>query len=208
MRNFFSSDSPFFQKISLFSELVFLNLLTLLCSLPIVTVGASATALYYTVDKLRQGESKLYRAFFHSFKENFKQATIIWLILLVAGLLVSLCVALYYNMNMPVLVGCSVLALMIWGAILSWVFPMLSKFCSSTLGTLKNAVLCGTNFLPLSIAMSLVNLVPLALFLFLPGLFIQLAPLWIFVWFSFAAYCNTGLLQKPFSTIIPLESAQ
>ncbi len=205
MRSLFSTDSPFFQKLSTFSELVFLNLLTILCSVPIVTIGAAATALFYTVEKNRNGESGSLKTFFRAFKESFKQATIIWIVLLAIGTLICFATLLYLQMNMPILVGCSVLALIIWGAVTSWVFPMLSKFYSTTWAAFKNAILCGTNFLPLSLAMSIVNLVPLALFLFVPGIFIRLIPLWLFIWFAFAAYCNAGLLKGPFSTIIPTD---
>lgn len=205
MRSLFSTDSPFFQKLSIFSELVFLNLLTILCSMPIITIGASATALFYTAEKLRKGESGSLKTFFHAFKENFKQATIIWIVLLAIGLLICFAILLYLQMNMPILVGCSVLALIIWGAVTSWVFPLLSKFYSTTWAACKNAILCGTNFLPLSLAMSIVNLVPLALFLFVPGIFIRLIPLWLFIWFAVATYCNAALLKGPFSTIFPSE---
>ena len=84
----FSSESPLFSKLNTLADLVLLNLLTILCSLPVVTAGASITALYYTMYKLRNQEAKLYRAFFKAFKENFKQATIIWLVLLVIGALI------------------------------------------------------------------------------------------------------------------------
>ena len=62
----------------LFDTLV-LGLLFLLCSIPIITIGASATALYYAYDKVvRRNEGYAVRAFFHSFKMNFAQATLIW----------------------------------------------------------------------------------------------------------------------------------
>ena len=205
MRSLFTTDSPFFQKLSTVSELVILNLLTILCSLPITTIGASATALFYTTEKMRKAEKSSPKTFFYAFKENFKQATLIWGILLAIGILICFAILLYLQMNMPVLIGCSVLALILWGAVTSWVFPMLSHFYSTTWAAFKNAILCGTNFLPLSLAMSIVNLVPLALFLFVPGIFIRLIPLWLFIWFALAAYCNAGLLKGPFSTIIPTD---
>ena len=64
----------------IFDTLV-LGLLFLVCSIPIVTIGASATALYYAYDKvIRREEGYVVKAFFHSFKMNFKQATILWLV--------------------------------------------------------------------------------------------------------------------------------
>ena len=72
---------------------------------------------------------------------------------------------------------------------------------STTIGTLRNAVLFGTSYFLLSVSMTLVNLIPLVVFLFIPNVFIYLAPLWLCIWFSFAAYCNTGLLKVPFSNV-------
>lgn len=203
----FSTESPLFSKLSTLADLVLLNLLTILCSLPVITAGASITALYYTMFKLRSQESNLYRSFFKSFKENFKQSTIIWLVLLVVGALICMCALMYRQMNMPILLACTLLGLFIWGVVISWVFPLLSRFYSTTLGTLRNAVLFGTSYFLLSVSMTLVNLIPLVVFLFIPSFFIYLAPLWLCIWFSFAAYCNTGLLKIPFSAVIEREEA-
>ena len=197
----FSTESPLFSKLSTLADLVLLNLLTILCSLPVITAGASVTALYYTMYKLRNQEANLYRAFFKAFKENFKQATIIWLVLLVVGALICTCALMYNHMNMPLLLACTLLGLFIWGVVVSWVFPLLSRFYSTTIGTLRNAVLFGTSYFLLSVSMTLVNLIPLVVFLFIPNVFIYLAPLWLCIWFSFAAYCNTGLLKVPFSNV-------
>ena len=208
MSRLFNTDSPVFSKLSTLADLVLLNLLTILCSLPVITAGASITALYYTMDKLRKSESNLYRSFFKSFKENFKQATILWVVLLIVGALICVCILLYNYLNYPILLACSLLGLFIWGAVVSWVFPLLSRFYSTTFGALRNAVLFGTSYFLLSVTMTLVNLVPLAVFLFIPNIFIYLSPLWLFIWFSFAAWCNTGLLKVPFSTVIDRDEEE
>ena len=205
MSRFFSSDSPFFQKLSLFADLVILNLLTLLCSLPVITAGAASTALFYAVTKLRRDEGNIYKAYFRSFRDNFLQATALWAILLVVGVGACFCILMYYQINQPLMVGCSALLLFIWGVVVSWLFPMLSHFHSTTFGALRNAVICGLNYLPLSLAITLVNLIPIALFLVVPQLFFQLLCLWLFIWFSMAAYCNSALLQKPFDALLPQE---
>lgn len=207
MSRSFNAESPVFSKLSTLADLVLLNLLTILCSLPVITAGASITALYYTMYKMRNQESNLYRSFFKAFKENFKQATILWLILLVVGAGICVCIMLYNYMNIPILLACSILGLLIWGAVVSWVFPLLSRFYSTTFAALRNAMLFGTSYFILSVAMTLVNLIPLAIFLFVPDIFIYLSPLWLFIWFSFAAWCNTGLLKVPFSTVTDREEA-
>jgi uncharacterized membrane protein YesL len=62
------------------ADLMILNMLTVLCCVPIVTAGASFTAMHYVLQKLVRGEENyVSRQFFHSFKENFVQSTIIWI---------------------------------------------------------------------------------------------------------------------------------
>lgn len=202
MSRFFSSDSPFFHKLSMFADLVLLNLLTVLCSLPVITAGTAATALFHAVTKLRRGDGGIYKSYFRAFKDNFLQATILWVILLIVGAGACFCILMYYQANQPVLVGCSALLLLVWSIVTSWVFPMLSYFHSTTFGALRNAAICGINYLPLSLAIALVNLVPVILFLIVPEWFFKLLCLWLFLWFSVAAYCNSALLQKPFDAIL------
>lgn len=74
-------DNPFFAFLSRLTDVFFLSILWLLCCIPIVTVGASTTAMYYTIDKVfRKKKGYMTSEFFRSFKENFKQSTIMWLI--------------------------------------------------------------------------------------------------------------------------------
>jgi len=69
---------------STFVDCVILNFLWFVFSLPIVTIGASTAATYYTANKvIRNGDGKLFVQFKKSFIENFKQATVIWLITIV-----------------------------------------------------------------------------------------------------------------------------
>ena len=64
-------------------QLIALNLLWIVCSLPVITAGASTTALYYCTLKLhKDGDIRVFHDFFKSFKQNFKQATVINLIML------------------------------------------------------------------------------------------------------------------------------
>ena len=81
---FFSYESRFSQLLMKLSCSCLLNILWFICSLPIFTIGASTTALYYACLKvIRDEESHAWELFFRSFKENFKQATQLWLILLI-----------------------------------------------------------------------------------------------------------------------------
>ena len=84
MGRFFDLDSPLMSALNKLADLISLNILVIICSLPVFTIGASMTALHYVVLKMvRNEEGYIIKSFFKSFKQNFRQATIIWLILLV-----------------------------------------------------------------------------------------------------------------------------
>lgn len=84
------TDNPVFVWMGKLGDLIGLNLLFLACCLPILTIGASATALFYTARKLLEGECvSLTKTFFHSFRQNWKQAMGVFLILLIVGALTA-----------------------------------------------------------------------------------------------------------------------
>ena len=81
MKKLFDIDNPVIAFLSRLADLIGLNFLFLICCLPVFTIGAAWTALYYvTVKMVRKEESYIWKDFFKSFRENFKQATLIWLI--------------------------------------------------------------------------------------------------------------------------------
>lgn len=86
---FFSVDNAVWRAISRLGEIWVLDLIWLLCCLPVITIGASTTALVYSCMKLQQDEGHLFGNFFKSFKENFVQATGIWLIYAAIGALLA-----------------------------------------------------------------------------------------------------------------------
>ena len=84
----FGIDSKLYEFLSKIADLIIVNLLFIICSLPIVTIGASTTALYGVTKKMASNsEGYIFRSYFKLFKENFKQSTIMWIILLVLSLI-------------------------------------------------------------------------------------------------------------------------
>ncbi len=79
MSEFFNPDSSVMRFITKIASSVYLNILWFVCCLPVVTIGASTTALFYVTLKMAKNEEgNITAAFFHSFQENFRQATKIW----------------------------------------------------------------------------------------------------------------------------------
>ena len=155
---FFSYDSKFGQLFLKLSYGCCLNVLWLVCCLPIVTIGASTTALYYTSFKIAKDEgSYITTMFFRSFKQNFKQATIIWLIMLFAGLLIGADAILLYRLRAAstgtvaviwtLLLACIFACMIAYAIVLAYIFPLLSIASNTTVNMFKNAFLIGTHYL-------------------------------------------------------------
>lgn len=95
MGKWFGLDSKFYKYGTLLADLIILTVLWLICSIPVITIGASTTALYYvTTRQLSNREGYVSRDFFRSFKQNFLEATAMTLILGVIA------VVLFININL------------------------------------------------------------------------------------------------------------
>ena len=105
------------------ADLIILNLLFIICSLPIVTFGAAYSAKYYVAMKKVRGEdSGTIVPFFKAFKRNFKQSTVVWLIMLIAFALIGLDWQwIIYNgwSNTPVLYKVGIIAFSIFALLMT-----------------------------------------------------------------------------------------
>ena len=155
---FFSYESKFSQLLLKLSYACYLNLLWFLCSIPIFTIGASTTALYYTSLKIvRDEDNHVGATFFRAFRENFKQATVLWLILLGVGLFLAGDGYIVYHLRRSsagtmAVVWTLILALIIaltvlYVIVLEYVFPLLASVSNTNTAMLKNAFLIGTHYL-------------------------------------------------------------
>ena len=157
MGKFFNLDSPVMNALNKMADLIWLNILTLICCIPVITIGASLTALNYVTLKLvRDEEGYVTKAFFKSFKQNFKQATIIWLILLlvIALLLGDFLILNYSSVQFPSWIRVAliaILALVLFATI--HVFPILARFENTVANTFKNSLYMGILSLPKTILM-------------------------------------------------------
>ena len=165
---FFSYDSKFGQLFIKLSYGCCLHILWLICCLPIVTIGASTTAMYYTSFKIAKDEgSYITTMFFRSFKQNFKQATVIWLIMLAAGLLIVADAILLYRLRATstgtlaviwtLLLACIFACMIAYVIVLTYIFPLLSIASNTTANMFKNAFLIGTHYLFVTILVIFVH---------------------------------------------------
>ncbi len=208
----FNIDGPLFQKMSRAADMMILNLIFILCCLPIVTIGAAVTALCYVMLKMRdQEEGYITKSFFRSFKENFRQSTVIWLVMAVFAGILGLD---FYLVNgvegtLGTLMRLAVyLGTLIWLMIFVYVFPLQSRFYNTVFRTMKNALLLSLAQLPRTFCMIAV-LVGAVLLTFWNGYTIAYGLLvWLLCGFSFLAWVNSLLLHKPIKKLMPFEETE
>lgn len=167
MGQLFAMDGKVNNFLRRVSDLVILNLLWLVCCLPVVTIGAATTALYrVTIEMARNEESYIVSVFFEALKENFKQATRIWIGVLAAGIILYFD---FYAVNrvggivgMILAAGVLLTAILI-GMTVCYVFPILACFQNRTLHAVKNAVLMSVAHLPYTLLIMLLSCGPIFL---------------------------------------------
>ena len=156
----FSMEGPLWRALNFIADVVILHFLWLFASLPLFTIGASTTALYYAMMKrIRTNEGQVTTNFRHSFKENFRQATIYWLIVaavaVVLWLDLNFCFTWGGTAGKVMLVGCSLLLVPCW-MVLLYLFPVQAKFTGTLYGNFKNALLMSVRHLPLTLLLTVI----------------------------------------------------
>ncbi len=157
-------ENPIVSMLSKASDLLILNLLMLLGCLPIITIGASVTAGHFVALRIKREEGHVVADFWQSFKENFKQATVVWLIFLAIAGCVFVVLWFFGKESVGLSVGCMIV--LIFAFILSlWAFPILSRFVYGTPALLRNSMLLCFRHLPRTLGMVLGSLLPIVMLL-------------------------------------------
>ena len=194
------------------ADLCILNIICVICCIPIITAGASITAMYYvTLKMVRNEEAYILRSFFKSFKQNFKQATIINLIMLLIG------VVLYVDLNVSkamqggagqIFQIIFMAFVLIYFILFLYVYPVLARFYNTIKNTIKNALFMAIRHFPYTVVMVIIAVCPLLLLL-VKSYQIQstLFVLFLLMGFALIAYCNSYFLAKIFDIYMPKEEA-
>lgn len=203
MEGFFSPNNILFRILSRICDLFVLHVLWIVCSIPIFTIGASTTALYYTAMKsVKLEDGYVVKRFFKSFKENFRQSTLIWLIMLVIGafLGVDLYLSLIYKMKPFMLIFTVLLCVYLF--ILIYVFPLQAKFDNKISVTIRNAFLLSIKYFPWTLLLVILDLM-IAYLVYLLPLFMMGMML---IGSSVYAYGTAFIFNKVFKPYLPEEA--
>ncbi len=203
----FSYDSKLMQTLTFLGDLIILNLLYLLCCIPVFTIGAAQAALYSGVRTLldKTDDSSCAAAFFRSFRTGFGSVTLAWLIFAVLMALAgwSLILVLVYQYAVSgVPLGLSVASVCVC-ALFQAQLPMLhARFSCTVWQLIRNSLLmCILHPLRAVLCTALIWL-PAGVALVDLYLFIRLVPLWLCGYFAAAAALNFLLMKKPYQKLI------
>lgn len=208
MKNIFSLDGPVFRIISIIADLCVLNIVWIITSLPILTIGASTTAMFtLTIELVKGNDVKIVRDFLKAFKGNFKRATIIWLIMLGTGLFLGLDYYMFGNMSGAI--GTVVKYLITFIAVyfsfmLIYIFAILPTYKNTVKNAFRNSALLPFLNLPYSLVLlGLILVLVYVTILDLEFFFKYGFLLWVMFGFSTYAYLASFIFVRIFIKDFP-----
>ena len=210
MGGMFHPDSRLMRILTTASEFIALNIIYLLCCIPIFTIGPSTAALYTVTRKMAKHEGPIItRAFFQAFRENFKKGFLASLALLVPAVLAVSYALLSSTEVLRERLGwlgtlCWI-GVVIIAVVCSYTWPLLAWFENRLGQTLKNAALLPMSNPLIALMVTGLNLLPWLLLLWAEEFMIRASFLWLVAGFSLTAFVNTQLLRLQFRRFMPGE---
>ncbi len=206
MNNTFSQESDFMSGFSKMVDTLILSILWLCCCIPVFTVGAASSALYYAYHKVvRQDGGHTCKTFFGAFKANFKQSTGIWMILLAFILLSAFTCYLLRGMlaSLPMAgfflsMGRAVLCFAVVWCI--YLFPYQARFENTTVNVMKNSALLAIARMQWSVLLLVVFGVAVAITLYKPAMCAIVIA--VYIWLV------NKILERIFRSIMTEETLQ
>lgn len=194
----FKLESPLMNFLNKVADVMILSIIFMIACIPVVTVGAAFTAAYYMGFKMvKNEESYIIRGFFKAFKENFKQATVIWIFVLFLGALImaDYRIILYSGITFVSWIRIAMVSVTVVAALgIVFMFPLQARFCNTVKNTVKNAFLMALSHLPSAFLLILIYAVPYLLLYFVP----QLLPAVFLLGFGCIFYFKCFVLLRVF----------
>ena len=199
----FGIDNPFFGFMGRLGDILILNILFVITCIPVVTIGTSLCAMYQVTLRMARKESNYVAGeYFRAWKAEWKQSTVIWLIMLAAGCLLVFDVIV--SRDMWNLLNAAVGALLfVWGMFFTYVFAVQARFENTVRNTLKNAMYMAVRHFPFTVLMLALNLLPILCILL--GTAAMATPIYIVAGFALTARINAVFLNRIFKKYIPEE---
>ena len=201
------------QKIA---TVLFCGLCWLLCCIPVVTAGASTTAMYRMMFNLRQDKSARTKDFFHVFIAEFGKSTLLWItdilsIAIIAALFYLAMAAGLPDLPSYIFVVLILILFVFWLFTFSFVLPYTAYFENTVGKTIRNSLLMAAGNLKYSIPALAIGMSPLTYLVLVFVLqsetllnltIINLLPVWIFVIFPLIRYWQSYFMLKIFDQYV------
>ena len=208
MKELFSLNSPWVQRFAMLTNLVMLNILWLVCCIPVVTAGAATAALYHTVFQFHDKvDDAVLKPFFRGFRSNFRQATLLLLpMLAILGLLgFDMMYLVSRGQGTAMLFPLILAALLVMG-MLAHLFPLIARFEMDAKALLRTAFSLVMLHLPATVLVIALTLLPAFLLVLFPAQFLRFGVAWAGVWFAAIAYFFGKFLLKVWNKHVASES--
>lgn len=206
----FTPDSKFMIFCGRLVELTKINLLWLLCCLPVVTIGAATTAMLDCLYAFRAEEPCGGKVFFRSFRGCFGRATVLWLVILLFGVMLGLDYYIVAYLEFPgrmAVIGLIFFLLFALVLVTGMIFPLLSRFPGTVKELAVNAVLLSLAHLPKMLLVTAMNLLPVFLLLLLPQVFLLTGFVWLICGFALMGLYDIMVIEKIFMPLRAEEPA-
>ena len=204
----FTPDSKFMIFCSRLVELTKINLLWMVCCLPVFTAGASTAAMLWCLYQFRAEEPCGSRVFFRAFREHFGKATVLWLIILFFGVMLGLDYYIVAYMDFPgrmAVIGLIFFLAFALVLVAGMIFPLLVQFPGTVRELAVNAVLLSVAHLPKMLLVTAMNLLPVLLLLVLPQVFFLAGFLWLICGFALMGWYDITVIEKIFAPFREVE---
>ena len=190
-------------------DILVLDFLFLITSIPLFTIGASLTALYsVTLKAVKKEESYIVKSYFRAWRENFKKSTIIWLFYAAAGIILAIdifVIGVNAGSMGKVLVFLGGIAMIIWLFMGTYLLPLQARFENTLGNTVINSLLISVKFLPNTLQilgiLAMVPLLGVAIAILLPSVFSWYCSLLFFVGIPGIAYVSSFIYRSVFDRV-------
>lgn len=202
----FSQDNLFNDIMTKIFDIVLLSVLWLLCSIPVITIGASTTALYTVMLKMvKNEEGTISRSFFKAFKDNFKKTVPVTLIMLAT---IVMLVADFYILGRSsqdiasLMYGGCLVFLIIWVVIFTYTYPLMAKFENTVKNTFINAGKIAVTHLWQTAVAAFLNALPVIWLYVSPETFAYIGAIWLFAGMGLVSFINSHMFVGIFEKLI------
>lgn len=194
------------------ADFMFLNLLWIVCSIPIITIGASTTAMYSVMLKLvKNEEGYIVKGFLKAFKENFRQSTLMWLLYLVFGIVIVVDFMLLRMMSQSIRTVMQIFLIFMTILLISmgiYGFALQARYENPIKNTLKNALILTVAKMPYTLLMLVITVVPVVVtFLTVRTLMLGFL-VWLLLGVSLIVWLNSLLLRRVFLVFEDIETPE